>query len=123
MLLKAFGFSASQLSRHFQAHGNDFDALSAHAYEAMAISFMNQLLSAQMRECCRGQGDRIRYDTDTQAFCVIDSAGIVRTYYKPVPCASLPVESRNALRLAGRCHSHASNQEYFEAECKRKWSR
>lgn len=78
MLLKAVGFSASQRSRHFQAHGNDFDAMSAYAYEAMAVSFMNQLQSPQICDCSRPQGDRIRYDSDTRAFGVIDSAGIVR---------------------------------------------
>jgi hypothetical protein len=123
MVTEAIGFLASQLSLHFQAHGNDFDASSADAYETMAISFMNRILSAQMRECCRPQGDRIRFDTNTDAFCIIDNTGIVRTYYKPVPCASLPAESRNTMRLAGLCHCHASNQEYFEAECKRKWPR
>ena len=65
-----------------------------------------------MHECRRKKGDVLRYDPTTEEFGVVSSAGIIRTYFKPIPCASLPPMIRH------NCHGLPSNIEYFKTECR-----
>jgi pyocin large subunit-like protein len=120
--LKTKGFmNARQRNRHFNEHGADFGASNAREYEDAADRFLGGTLSVGMHECTRKQGDKIRFDPRSQEFGVIDSGGIIRTYYKPIPCAEVPAAIREAVRLAGRCHRYANNYLYFLAECKKTW--
>lgn len=112
--------NAAELRRHHSAHGSDFGALDAAGYEAMADSFWANPISAGVHECKRKRGDIIRFDPATGAFGVMDQGGVIRTYFKAVPCADVPSHLRESLRLAGRCHRHGTNLDYFESEC-RKW--
>jgi hypothetical protein len=50
----------------------------------------------------------------TEEFGVLSAAGIIRTYFKPVPCVSLPVHV-----VKSNCHGEPTNVEYFRSECGR----
>lgn len=118
--LKTRGFlNTRQLNRHFSEHGADLGASNANDYEQSADGFLGSTLPSGVHECKRKQGDTIRYDPQTQEYGVLDSKGIIRTYFKPVPCSSLRASVRAAVRQAGRCHGHANNFLYFQSECKR----
>lgn len=120
MALKTRGFlNARQANRHFSQHGADFGASNAKEYEELADVFLGQVLPPDVHECKRKRGDTIRYDPQTQAYGVLDGGGIIRTFYKPVPCSSLPASVRLAVKQAGRCHGYANNFLYFRAECAR----
>lgn len=111
--------NARQLDLHYLAHGADFGAANGTEYEQMADGFWAVPRPAHMHECMRKSGDTVRFDPRTQAYSVVDSKGVIRTFFKPVPCLSLPAHERAAARLSGRCHGHANNLIYFERECKR----
>ena len=120
MALSTKGFlNSRQLNRHFSEHGADFGASNVADYEKMADEFLGGPLAADVKECKRSRGDRVRYSPTTQAYGVIDSNDVIRTFFKPVPCISLPDSQRAAIKLAGRCHSQANNLMYFQEECKR----
>ena len=64
-------------------------------------------------------GDILRYDSLTEAFGVLDSLGVIRTFFKPIPCATLRGAALIEALRSGRCHAYADNLEYFRSECKR----
>jgi pyocin large subunit-like protein len=111
--------SVAQLNRHFSEHGDDFGASNPNEYEQMADDFLGVDKPQTVHECARPGGSKLRYDPVSEAFGVIDGFGIIRTYFKPVPCSSLPGSLREARRQAGRCHPCANNFVYFKAECKK----
>ncbi len=111
--------SVAQRRRHFSEHGDDFGASDADEYEEWAGAFLGGARPSDVRECVRECGYMIRYDPNTEAFGILDNSGIIRTYYKPVPCSSVPFAMRDAVRLAGRCHKYPNNLIYFQAECKK----
>ncbi len=120
MALSTNGFeSVAQLNRHFSEHGSDFGASNPSEYEQMADTFLGVVRPDTVLECPRSRGARLRYDPASEAFGVIDAAGIIRTYFRPVPCSSLPGSIREARRKTGRCHQYANNLVYFKAECKK----
>jgi pyocin large subunit-like protein len=120
MALTTKGFvDATQLNRHFSEHGADFGSSSVTDYEKMADEFLGGPLASDVKECKRSRGDRVRYNLTTQAYGVIDSNDVIRTFFKPVPCSSIPSAQRSAIKLAGRCHAQANNLLYFQEECKR----
>lgn len=120
MTIVAKGFaSIQQRNRHFQLHGHDFGASHAEEYERFAIAFWDHSVSRGVYEHTRSGGDKLRYDSNTDAFGVLDVTGVIRTYFKPVPCSSLPGHMRAAEKRAGRCHGHANNLIYYKTECKR----
>lgn len=120
MPLSTRGFeSIAQLHRHFSEHGGDFGASNANEYERMADEFLGGSKPEAVHECARRGGARLRYDPITEAFGVLDSDDTIRTYFKPVPCSSVPGARREAVRRSGRCHRHANNLVYFRAECKK----
>src|SRR5258708_26721088 len=119
MALITRGFeSIAQLRRHFSEHGYDFGSGSADEYEQMADLFLGANKPEGVHECVRNSGARLRYDPASEAFGVVDGQGIIGTYFKPVPCSSLPGAIRDATRQAGRCDCHATNLVYFKAEFK-----
>jgi hypothetical protein len=106
-----------QLQRHFVKHGVEFGAATAADYEALADQFLGAPKAISVRECIRKSGDTCRFCTVTDAYAVLDRGRMIRTFYKPVPCISLPAPQRPAMKLAGRCHPHSSNLLYFQSRC------
>ena len=109
------GFSDKKLRlRHWSDHGQDFaTAITVAQYEAMADRFLSQALCPTMIPCNRKHGDHVRYDQATGTFGVLSADGIIRTYFKPVPCAWIPPAFVNPRW----CHAHADNITYFRIEC------
>ncbi len=106
--------NTTQLAKHFHCHGTDFGCIDMHEYEKLADSFMSGSKETHVLECTRIKGDILRYDTNSMFFGVISSTGIVRTFFRPVPCVTLP------FHLRGRaCHDKATNEDYFSTECKK----
>src|SRR5262245_42404810 len=107
-------FGPTQLCGHFQEHGADFGCKTAQQYEALADAFLTDPLLPTVKQCVRAQGDICRFDIISQAFGVLSGSGVIRTFYKPIPCASVadPVV-RAALKASGRCHQEATNLVYF----------
>ncbi len=116
MALKTRGFSnANSLARHYVDHGSDFGCASAVEYEVLADEFLGAARPAHVQERLRTKGDIVRFDPITDSYGVIDPSGVIRTFFKPVPCASIAdLLKRAAAKKAGRCHGHASNLVYFQ---------
>jgi pyocin large subunit-like protein len=120
MALKTKGFSNTRLlHRHFSAHGADFNASNAQEYEQQADEFLGSQLRDGAFEHIRSGGDLLRYDPASKAFGVMDAAGVIRTYFRPVPCSSLSPTQRAVEQAAGRCHGQPDNLAYFRLECTR----
>jgi len=90
-----------QLNRHFAEHGEEFAAKDARDYENMADRFLTEPRPSSVQECIRKKGDILRFDTLTGAFGVLDRRNVIRTFFKPVPCASLPPPQRALARRQG----------------------
>jgi len=120
MALTTKGFeSVQQLNRHFQEHGNDFGASNPNEYEQLADAFLGKGTTATVHECTRRCGMKLRYDPVDESFGIIGSDDVIKTFFKPVPCSSLPGALRETRKQAGRCHPCANNLVYFKAECKK----
>lgn len=120
MSLKTRGFvSIKQRNNHFVLHGHDFGVGTSIEYEEAADTFLTEPLRSGVHEHVRSRGDLLRYDSGTDAFGVLDSGGVIRTFFKPVPCSSLSGKVRVAAKRAGLCHGCANNMLYFKQECKR----
>jgi pyocin large subunit-like protein len=118
MPLKTKGFeSLPQLRVHFGEHGEDFGASNAEEYETEADEFLGSAKAPDIHECVRKCGHIIRYDPRTEAYGILDKGGIIRTYYKPMPCSQVPFLQREAVKQAGRCHKYPNNLVYFRMEC------
>jgi pyocin large subunit-like protein len=107
-------FDAAQLAIHFAKHHADFSVTNETEYEKLADVFMASVAHPDVVECTRKQGDIVRYHRSTAEFGVLSAAGIIRTYFRAKPCASLPP---TVPKVA--CHGYASNLQYFKAECSR----
>lgn len=118
MALKTKGFiSVAELRRHFSEHGDDFGASNAEEYEALADDFLGGTASSDVHECTRKCGLMIRYCLSTEAFGILDTDGVIRTFFKPIPCSQVSFAKREAVRQAGRCHKYPNNLIYFRQEC------
>ena len=106
-------FDPSELAIHHAKHGAQFPGLTATEYEELADKFLGNPLTPAMVECRRRKGDVLRYDTKTEEFGVLSVTGIIRTYFKPVPCETLPAALRR------NCHEHPTNLDYFHEECRK----
>lgn len=109
--------NARQLGLHFGKHGAEFGAGSPQEYEQLADIFLVGALRASVHECRRAGGDVVRFDPASDEYGVVDGAGVIRTYFKPVPCSTLAASVRVAARQSGKCHSSADNLSYFYLEC------
>jgi len=105
-------FDPLELADHFKKHRADFTVLTDRDYEAMADHFFASPPAPHVMECIRTRGDVIRYDTITTEYAVRSSAGIIRTYFKPVPCSSIQA---GAPRVP--CHNFVDNVAYFRYTC------
>jgi pyocin large subunit-like protein len=90
------------LERHFARHGEEFGALTALAYERLADNFMIKSLSGRIRECYRGNGDRVRFDPKTDTFGVMAASGYLATF----------------MVVKSLAHSRQTATQYFESNCK-----
>jgi pyocin large subunit-like protein len=105
-------FDPLELADHYAKHRADFVVFTEKEYEAMADRFMAGPLAPHLMECTRRNLDIIRYDTITTEYAVCTSAGIIRTYFKPVPCASIPMGGPRV-----PCHNYIDNVAYFRVTC------
>jgi len=109
-------FDAAELTIHFARHRADFVAVSETEYEGLANRFLSGTLHSDLLQCTRKQGDIVRYNVATTEFGVLSSRGIIRTYFKAKPCASLPPTAPKV-----GCHGYSDNLQYFKIECLRTW--
>lgn len=105
-------FDPAELAIHHAKHGADFMAATDTEYERLAEQFLLTPFRPGLIECKRKRGDIVRYDEITQEFAVLSAVGVIRTYFKPVPCASLP---RGVPKVG--CHGMRDNLQYFNTEC------
>lgn len=119
MLVYTVGFRSSvDLLEHFTKHGAEVGASNVDEYETMADLFLGGPLPPTAQECIRlCDNDLIRFEQYTDLYGVLQSAKIIRTLYKPIPCSSLPAGQQARFRKRRRCHQHASNLLYFQSEC------
>jgi len=106
-----------ELTQHYADHGKDFGASSRNEYEQFADMFWAEPKPAHVHEYRRRLGDIIRFDPRDQTFSVVDNKSVIRTFFKPIPCVSIPAPQRAAEKMAGRCHGYADNIQYFQARC------
>jgi pyocin large subunit-like protein len=104
-------FEAGELARHYAKHGGLFPGKSVDDYENAAARFLESPHGPTTLECRRRKGDLVRFDLATDEFGVLSANGQIRTYFKPVPCASLPVGFK------ANCHGFSDNITYFRKEC------
>lgn len=88
-------------------------------YEKMADKFLMGTPGPSVLQCKRSKGDVVRFDQTSGVYGVLDSNNCVRTFFKPVPCASVPTAQRAAVKSRGRCHDHPTNLLYFQWDCGR----
>jgi hypothetical protein len=118
MATLAGGFATpQQLRNHFQSHGMDFGAATEMDYEFLAKQFLAVVVAPPVQECIRKYGDIVRFNAATDEFCVMSISGLIRTFFRPRPCHTLPLSQRAIARTAKRCHDFASNQLYYQAAC------
>ena len=121
MTTRTFGFANHrQLLRHFAKHGESIGARTPKEYEALADKFLGGVMAATVKQCVRKKGDCVRYCESTENYGVLNATKVIRTFFKPVPCAQVPATLRLAVRQSGGCHPLATNLLYFEEECT-KW--
>jgi pyocin large subunit-like protein len=105
-------FETTELWDHFYRHGRDFGAATDTEYEMLAATFLTAAHHPNLMECTRKYGgDLVRYDRVTQEYGVLSIAGVIRTYFKPVPCGPA------VLLSPPDCHNDGSNIQYFRKRC------
>ena len=107
-------FNSGELAIHYAKHRADFSVTTDVEYELEAERFLLLPPHPDLLEFSRAHGDKVRYHKMTQEFAVLSSAGVIRTYFRPVPCSSLP-----PLQPKKNCHGMPDNLQYFTAECAR----
>ena len=105
-------FEPNERAIHYAKHRADFPAITEVQYEQAAERFLLAPLHSDLLECKRQRGDIVRYDKVTGEFAVLSATGMIRTYFRPIPCASVP----RGAPLVG-CHGETDNVAYFNKEC------
>lgn len=111
----AYGFrNPRKLLEHFIEHGWQFSSTRAIDYERRAINFLQVVMvdGVIVFECINAAGETVRFNINTNEFAVVDTFGIIRTYFKPIPRHRAPRGTR--LR---NTHGFRSNFEYDESNC------
>ncbi len=101
---------------HYRFHGRDFGCVDETDYLNQCLAFLNadRSIHTDIQECEReSSAEIIRFNAVNDYFAVMDTGGIIKTFYKPVPISRKPVGFR------GITHPFHTNQEYFEENCKR----
>jgi pyocin large subunit-like protein len=101
-----------ELLSHFGDHAADFSVSTMEEYEDLADHFLSKPSTPDMHECPRSKGDRVRFDKITQEYGVLGKDGVIRTYFIPKRCATVPVRIPRI-----KCHRHATNLDYAIASC------
>lgn len=114
------GFKGFELLQHHSDHQAEFGMVGLAEYARMADDFWMNPMPAHFHECRRRRGDVSRFDPATDAVGVVDGNGYIRTFFKPVPCSSLPAPQAVAWKRLGKCHTEIDNLTYFIERCK-KW--
>lgn len=109
-------YGLPQLNNHFQRHGADFGAATAAEYELLASTFLTSPILAPTLEHTRSRGDLVRFNTVSDHFGTM-RGGVIRTFFVPVPCATLAPAQRAIARAANKCHDYATNLLYYQATC------
>jgi hypothetical protein len=91
----------TELQVHYTRHRTDFTVASEKEYERLVDYFLSGTPRRSMMQCKRTQGDIVRYDVTTTEYGVLSATGIIRTYFKAKPCASLPPGVPKV-----RCHAY-----------------
>jgi pyocin large subunit-like protein len=60
-------------------------AVNATTYEQLADMFLEGPRSTTTLEKIRSNGDKLRYDSKTNEFGILSSAGVIKTYFIPDP--------------------------------------
>ena len=111
----AIGFASDlELDGHFTKHKAEFGVVTKADYLAKALAFLNADRSKDtaLYECVRRNGYILRLHIGTNEFAIMTPAGIILTYYKPVP--------RHEASLGtplGRMHRFRNNLAYFKDCC------
>jgi pyocin large subunit-like protein len=102
---------ASRVHRlgHWADHQADFGGIGVARYEARADRFLSKPVHVGIRQCTRKGGDIVRFDLVTDESAVMSTAGVVRSYFKPMPCV--------VIKRKG-CHRLPDNLTYFHETCK-----
>lgn len=112
------GFDPRELPDHFQRHGARLRiTASASDYEERADAMFADPRPPEVLECLRPAGDVIRFNTSTDEYAVKGADNVIRTYYLPIPCRTLP----RAARRPGNCHRDRTNLDYFQRNCRRRY--
>ena len=86
-------------------------------YLALAEVFFAQAIAPPVEECSRKHGDAVRFNKATEVFGVLGVGGFIRTFFLPIPCATLPQHERSGAKALTKCHSFATNALYYQAAC------
>jgi hypothetical protein len=86
-------------------------------YERTADEFLSMPRQrVRLFECSRTRNRAlVRYDLATNVFGILGKDGTIQTFFKPVPCITLPAPVRGIKK----CHSFSTNREYAEDACLR----
>lgn len=101
---------------HFRWHGADFGAAGELDYLNECCTFLNAVrtVNTDIQECERvTKAEIIRFNAVNDYFAVMDTSGIILTFFKPMPIHLAPVG------YSGITHSYLTNQVYFEENCRR----
>jgi hypothetical protein len=113
------GFKGLELLQHHSEHRAEFGMVALAEYAQMADEFWMDPKPAHVHECTRPlRKDVLRFDPTTDTFGCMDVSGYIRTFFKPVPCASLPAAQAAAWKRLGKCHRWPDNLTYFREGCK-----
>jgi len=105
-------FDATELRIHYAKHHAEFAVATDREYEMLADRFLSGPAHPNLRQCTRRKGDFVRYDIVTQEYGVLSASGVIRSYFKPKPCASIPMGLPKA-----NCHRFPDNLRYFKYTC------
>ena len=92
----------SRFIDHFTRHAPLLGLATPAEYEAEADEFLgNPVLPAGVLQCFRSNGDKIRYNPNTEEWGVLSSANVIKTYYI----------------LTSALAKHGNGTNYFNSEC------
>ena len=107
------------LAQHYADHGGEFGTTTEAEYFRLADELWASPKPLHIKECKRKKGDIVRFDTLSESFGVVDKNNVIRTFFKPIPCHTIPSTQRAVMQQEGRCHGSVDNLTYYREECRR----